>query len=151
MGTLATITGELYQCHGSMIFNGVQTIASKENYHPGNCPGQLPPRQLPPRNIVPPRIIAPWMIAPGLSLPDNYPKDNCPLKIYAWKMLPRKISFWMICRLHNCPSDKWPQGKLPSRKIDPRISYIRDIFSQRIRNCSTLTDSCFLLFSFFVV
>ena len=73
-----------------------------------------------------------------------------PLTIYPWKLPPRKIAFQMICCLHNCPWDKWPWGKLSSRKIVPRINYTQDIFFPRIRNWSTLTDSCFL-FSFFVV
>ena len=47
--------------------------------------------------------IAPWMIAHGLLLPDNFPRDNCPLTIYPLKLPPRKIVFWMICRLQNCP------------------------------------------------
>ena len=113
-------------------------------------PGYLPPRQLPSR-IIAPRIIAPWMIAPGLLLLGNYPKDNCPLIIYPWKVPPRKLSFQMIWHLHNCTSEKWPRRKLSSRKIVPSINYTRDIFSPRIRNDNTLTDSCILLFSFFVV
>ena len=125
------------------------------------APCVIAPRQLPPRTIVleencpqgilPPRIIALWMIAPGLLLLVNYPKDNCPLTIYSWKLPLRKIAFQMICCLHNCPLDKWSWGKLSSKKIVPKINYTRDIFSSRIRNCSTLTGNCFLLFSFFVV
>ena len=116
------------------------------------CPGNCPPDNCPRGKLLPPpRIIAPWMIAPDLLLLDTYPKDNYPLTIYPWKLPQRKIVFRLICRLHNCPSDKWSREKLPSRKIVPRINYIRDIFSSRIRNCNTLTDSCILLFSLFVV
>ena len=122
------------------------TMAPKDNCSPDNYPW----RQFPPRNIAP-QIITPWMIAPGLLFPDNYPKDNCPLAIYPWKLPSRKIAFRMIFRLHDCSLDKWPRGKLPSRKIVPRINYTRDLFSRRIRNCSTVTDSCLLLFSFSVV
>ena len=93
--------------------------------------------QLPPRNI------ASWMIASGLLLPDNYSKDNCPLTISPRKWLPKKIAFRMICRLHNCPSGKWPPGKLSSRKIVPKINYTRYIFSPKIRSRITLIDSCF--------
>ena len=94
---------------------------------PDNCPwGKLPspPRQLPPGQL-PLRNIA-----SGFLLPDNYPKDNCPLTIYPWKLPPEENCLSDDCRLHNCPSDKWPRGKLPSRKIVPRINYTRDIFSQ---------------------
>ena len=143
-----------------------------DNCPPDCCPsdnclrGQLPPKKIVPwiiapraitpeencpLGILPPRVIAPWMTVPGLLPPDNYHKDNCPLTIYPWKLPPRKTAFWIICRLHNCPLVKCPRGKLSSRKIVLRINYTRDIFSPRIRSCSTLTDSCFLLFSFFVV
>ena len=116
---------------------------------PGQLPpewlphGLLAPRQLPPRIIAPeencttPRIITLCMIAPGLLLPDNYLKDNCPLTISPWKLPLRKIVFWMIYCLHNCPSDKWPRGKLPRpapRKIVPRINYTRYIFPQESEN-----------------
>ena len=131
--------------HGHV--ESVRTIAPEENCPPDNCsPDNCSPDNCP-REILPPTRI----IAPGLLLPDNYPKGNCPLTIYPWKFPPRKIAFRMICRLHNYAADKWPRGKLRSRKIVPRINYTRDIFSPRIRNCSTLTDSCFLLFSFFAV
>ena len=118
--------------------------------------GELPPRKIPPPGLLssrqlPPRKIASCMIAPDLILLGNYPKDNCPLTLPPWKLLLRKITFRMICRLHNCPSDKWSLGKLPPRKIVPRISHTQDIFSSRIRNLSTLINSCFLLFFFFVV
>ena len=96
-----------------------------------------------------PLIIAPWMIAPGLLLPENYPEDNCPLTIYPQKFPTRKIVFQMICRLHNCHSDKWPEGKLLPMKIVPMINYTRDIFSPRIRNRSTLIDSL-LDFDFYI-
>ena len=90
-------------------------IAPEENWSPDNLP---------------PRIIAPWMIAPGLLLPDNHPKDNCPLTIYLWKLPPRKIAFPMICRLHNCHSDKCSRGELPPKKIVPRINYTDMFFLQ---------------------
>ena len=118
--------------------------------------GQLPPRMiaptlLPPRKIAP-RIITPWMIAPGLLLPDNYPKDNCPLTISPWKLPPRKTAFRMICRLYNSPSDKWPRGKLPPLQENCPEDKLHPIyFSPKIGKRSTLIDSCFLLFSFFVV
>ena len=35
--------------------------------------------------------------------------------------------------------------KTAPKKIAPRINYTRDIFSRRIRDRSTLIDSCFLL------
>ena len=122
-----------------------------------NCPPDYwPQRQLPPRKIAPQLInrednyprgeLSTWMIAPGLLLSENYPKDNCPLTIYPWKLPPKEIAFRMIFRLHHCSSHKWPRAKLPSRKIIPRISYTRHYFSPRIRNCSILTDICFLLF-----
>ena len=102
-----------------------RTIASEENCSPDNCP----PRTVAPEdNYPPPR--PPPIIVPGLLLPGSYSKDNCPLTIYPWKLPPRNIAFRMICRLHNCLSDKWPRGKLPSRKIVLRINYTRDIFSQ---------------------
>ena len=127
-----------------------------------NCPqGQLPPKKIAsraiapeenaPKEYCPSRIIALWTIAPGLLTPDKYPKDSRPLTIYPWILPPRKTAFRTICRLHNCLSDKWPRGKLPSRKVVSTINYTLDIFSPRITNCSTLTDICFLLFSFFVV
>ena len=103
-------------------------------------PGQLPPKK------IAPRIINPWMIALGLLLPSNYPKDTFPLTISSWKLPPTKIAFWMICRLHICPLDKWLRGKLPHRKIVPMINYTWDSFYPRIRNRSTLTiiaPSCF--------
>ena len=113
--------------------------------------GELLPRKIAPRFInpednYPQGEFPPWMIAPGLLLPENYTKDNCPLTIYPWKLPPKEIVFWMIFRLHNCSSDKCPRAKLLNRKIIPRISYTRHIFSPRIRNCSILTDICFLLF-----
>ena len=106
--------------------------------------GQLPSRKTAPWTV-PPGLLPPRMIASGLLLLGNYPKDNCPLTIYPWKLPPTKIAFRMICRLHNCPSDKWPQGKLPSRKIVPRINYTRDIFSPRIRNWQYLLPLVFLI------
>ena len=61
-----------------------RTIAPENNCHPNNCPrGKLPP----------------WMIAPG-----QLPQRQLP---------PGKIVFQIICRLHNCPLDKWPRRKLP--------------------------------------
>ena len=87
------------------------------------------------------------MTAPRLLLPDNYSKDNCPLTRSPWKLPPRKIVFWMICGLHNCPEENFP----PPRKIVSRKNYTQHIFSPRIRNGSTFIDSCFLLFSFFMV
>ena len=61
----------------------------------------------------------------------------------------------------NCPRGKllfgWfvayiiPPMKTVPRNIVSRINYTRYIFSPKIRNHSTLVDSCFLLFSFFVI
>ena len=79
----------------------VRKIAPEEN-----CPRPLPPEEnCPPNNC--PLDDCPQIIAPG-----QLPKDNCSLTISLWKLLPRKIVFWMICRLHNSPSEKLPQGKL---------------------------------------
>ena len=107
---------------------------------PDNCPrGKLPPLWK----------IAPYMIASGLLIPDNYLKDNCPVTISPWKLLPRKTVFRIICCLHNCPRKTAP---LPfPQKTVPRINYARFIFYPRTRNRSTFISSCFLLFSFFVV
>ena len=116
-----------------------RTIAPEEKWPPDNFPrGHFPPREI---------VTPPWMIAPGSLLLES----NCLLTICPWKLPPVKIRFWTICRLHNYPSDKWSRGKLPSRKIIARINYTRCIFSPRIRNISTLINSCFLLFSFLVV
>ena len=105
---------------------------------------------------LPPRKIAPKENCP----PDNWPLDDwswtitlkiiAPLIISPWKLPMRKIAFRMICCLHNCHSNKWSQGKLTTRKIVPWVNYTRHISFPRIRNLSTLIDSCFL-FSFFVV
>ena len=50
------------------------------------------------------------------------PPNNIPLEVAL-----SKIAFRITFCLHNCPSDKWPQRKLPSRKIAPRINYSQDI------------------------
>ena len=127
-------------------------------------------RQLPSRKITP-WIIAPREIAsspPPEQLPlrkiasvENCPPENCslddfsgkiipkiivPLTIFPWKFSPRKIAFRMICCQRNSPEEN-----CPPRNIVPRINYTRYIFSPRIRNLSTLIDSCFLLFYHFVV
>ena len=112
--------------------NGSRTIAPK-----GNCP-------------LDDWMMAPRVTGPGLLLPENFPKDKCPLTISPWKLTPKKIAFRMICCLHNWPSGKWSQENCPQEN-SPRINYTWDIFSPRIRNLKTLIDSCFLLFSFFVV
>ena len=101
--------------------------------------GQFPPRKIAPR-IIALRTITPYMIAPRIiaprgklpPFPNNCPlddcsriiapeqlphKDICLLTIPPWKLPPRKIAFLMICRLHNCSSDKWLRGKLPPKKI----------------------------------
>ena len=92
-------------------------IALEENCLPDNCPLEIAPYagQLP-------QTIAPWVIAPGLLLPNNNPKDIIPGNI-PWKLPSRKIAFRMICRLHNCLSGKLSRGKLPPRKIVPKINY----------------------------
>ena len=96
-------------------------------------PGQLPPRKVAPRTIAPKIIaswiIAQWMIAPGFLLPNSYLKDNAPDNI-PWKLPPGKTAFWIICHLHNCPSDKLSRGKLPPRKMILKINYA-EIFSPR--------------------
>ena len=120
---------------------------------PDNCPrGKIPPDDCPRGYISWEKLPSP----PGWLPPDhcsfeNYPKDNFLLTISPWKLPPMEIVFWMICCLHNSPSDKWSRGKLPSRKITPKINYTRYIFSPRIINITTLINSCLLLFSFFVV
>ena len=69
------------------------------------------------------------MIASGLLPPQNNPEDDCPLTISHWKWPPREIAFRMICRLHNCPSENQPQGKLPPQenslkdKLHPRYFF----------------------------
>ena len=131
--------------------------------------------------IIAPQIIAPWMIAPRIIAsrtiaPDkNYPSDNCPADNYPQgKLAPRKIAS-DSCPLHDCshkitpkinaiwqyPSGNSPRGKqqffgiiLPRKTSPGTLSRNRlhtIYFSPRIRNRSTLVDSCFLLLSFFVV
>ena len=97
--------------------------------------GQLPSRKIAPKENCPLDDCS-WKIAS---------KDNCPLTIYPWKLPPRKIAFPMICLLHNCPKENCPQEHCPKDKLHTIY------FSSRIRIRSTLIDSCFLLFSFFVV
>ena len=91
------------------------------------APQILAPRIIAQRNIASrlllPKKIAPCMITLGLLLPDNYPKDNCSLAISPWQLPQMKIVFWMICCLHNCPSDKWPWEKLPLPLPPPNICF----------------------------
>ena len=80
--------------------------------------------------------------------PENYLKDNCPLTISPWKLSLTKIAFRMICRLHNCPSDKWsrencPQVNGPKDKLHPRYFFSKN---QKLID-SSLIEICFLLFS----
>ena len=118
-----------------------------------------------------PRKTASWTTPPAWLTSDYYPPDNCSRE----KLFPGQVS-----RKENCPLDdcsrkitqkiiapwKLPQGKMPfgwfvayiipPRKTAPRnivlrINYTLYNFSPRIRSRSTLVDSCFLLFSFFVV
>ena len=105
--------------------NGVWTVAPEENFPPNNYPrGQLLLNYCSP--TITPKIIAPWQYTPG----------NCPRGklTFGWFMA------YIVAPRTNGPEENYPVGKLHSR-----------YFSPRIRNCSTLTDSCFLLFSFFVV
>ena len=142
--------------------------------------GLLPPRKIAPRKIAP-RTIALWMIAPRkiasedncprrklsprtiaprtISPMENYPRgklppriivpsDNCPLDDCARKITSKIIAPWQYPH-GNC---SWvPFGWFVLRNIVPRVNYTRYIFSPKIKNRSTLIDSCFLLFSFFVV
>ena len=69
----------------------------------------------------------PEQLSPGWLSPD-YCSQITTLKIIPpdnilWKLPSRKIAFRMICRLHNCLSDKLSRGKLPPRKKVPRINY----------------------------
>ena len=134
------------QLHPGKMASGIFPPPPPENFPLDDCPqiiASLPlPRQLP-RGKLPPRLL----------IPDNYPKDNdnCPLTIFPRKLFLRETVFRMICRLHNCPSDKQSRGKLPPMEIFPKINYTRDVFSLRIRNLSTFIDSFFLFFSFCVV
>ena len=124
-----------YNTNNIVVHTGVRTIASEkncspDNYPADNCPLDDSPRIIalrtiapeeywpgkiaPPENCLPdncPRgILAPgnyilhnW---PGLLLPKKNSKGNCPLTISPWKLSSRKITFQMICCLHNYPSDK---------------------------------------------
>ena len=95
---------------------------------PDNCP----------RGKLLPRVIAPMIIAPRLIVPRRIASRIIDPRTIALKIIdrgqfppgqlpPKKIAFWMICCLHNCPFDNWPRGKLHPRKIVPRMDYIRDI------------------------
>ena len=123
----------------------VRTSTPEENCLPDNPPcmidlGLLPPGQLLPRKIIP-RTSA--------------PKENCPLDDCSRKITQKIIAPWKL------PRGKMPFGWfvayiIPLRKTAPRnivlrINYILYNFSPRIRSRSTLVDSCFLLFSFFMV
>ena len=55
------------------------------------------------------------------------------------------IAFWMICWVQKTSPPP------PPRKIDSSINYTQFIFPLRIRNRTTLINSCFLMFSFFEV
>lgn len=82
------------------------------------------------------QIIVPRRISRRKFLPNNPPPPG--------QFSRGKIVFRTICCIHNCPSDKWFWGK-----NIPRINFMEDIFSQRIRNSSTLIYSCFFLVFFF--
>ena len=118
--------------------------------------GQFSPRKIVPWTISPwmiaPRIISsldncfrgklpPGWFPPGWLLPENYPKDIWPLAIPPRNC--NQVPFGWFVAYIIAP---W---KTPPRNIVHRINYTQYIFSPRIRNRSTLIDSCFLLFSFF--
>ena len=143
-----------YFSHKLRVANfGSRTISPRKiALPPGDVPsGQVPPGWLPPKIIAseenyPPDNCCP----PGWSLPDHCsqkitPKIIAPWQYSSWILPPRKIAFRKIAPRTNGPEKTAP------RKIVPRINYTRDVFSPRIRNPSNLIDSCFLLFSFFVV
>ena len=107
--------------------------------------GKLSRRKLPPDNCP----------------PDNFPLDNCLPDYCPHKIAPKKEnSPRTIASEENRPPDNCPQDDC-SRKINPKDNCPLTIsswklpassfFSPRIRNRTTLIDSCFLLFSFFVV
>ena len=128
--------------------------------------GQLPRGKVPLR-IITPRLITPEQL-PSMVIEESVPQDNCPPDYFFRKITPKIIAPWQYPP-GNCPRGKLSFGwfvayiftprtigpektaPLPLRKIVPRINYTRDIFSPRIRNLSTLIDSCFLLFSFSVI
>ena len=62
----------------------------------------------------------------------------------------KKIAFQMLCRLHNAPWTNGPEKNCPQEN-SPKNNLHPKYFSPRIRNLLTSIDSCFLLFSFFVV
>ena len=136
-------------CLSKSVFdtNGVWAIFPKENCLLDNCtlddcpkdyflPGQLLPRIIAPEENCPPG----WL-PPGWLLPENYPKDIWPLAIPPRNC--NQVPFGWFVAYIIAP---W---KTPPRNIVHRINYTQYIFSPRIRNRSTLIDSCFLLFSFF--
>ena len=119
---------------------------SLENCYWGNLhPGQL---------IL--RIIAPEGNCPQIIDPTH----NCPLNDCSRKITPKIIVQWRYppgnCRWGKL-SFGWfvayiiPTKKAAPRNIVPKINSTRYIFTPRIRNRSTFLNSCFLLFSFFVV
>ena len=99
-------------------------------FHKENCPrGKLPPDNYPlddGSQKITPKIIAAW----------QYPSGNC-----LWGKL---LFGWFVAYII-------PPRKTAPRNIVLRINYTLYNFSPRIRSRSTLVDSCFLLFSFFVV
>ena len=124
-----------YNTNNIVVHTGVRTIVSEKNCSPDNyptdkCPLDDSPRIIVLRTIAPEEYwsgkIAPQKIAfltivseeywlrgncildnwPGLLLPKKNSKGNCPLTISPWKLSSRKITFQMICCLHNYPSDK---------------------------------------------
>ena len=118
---------------------------SRGKLPPGQPPcmidlGLLPPGQLLPRKIIPRTSVPQGKLPPGRLLSENYSKNNCPLEIARGKM-PFE---WFLAYIIS-------PRKTASRNIVLRINYTLHNFSPRIRSRTTSVDSCFLLFSFFVV
>ena len=123
----------------------VRTIAPEENCLPDNPPAWLTSDCYPLDNCSREKLF-PVQV---------FPKENCPLDDCSQKITQKIIAPW-----------KLPRGKMPfewflayiisprktaSRNIVLRINYTLHNFSPRIRSRTTSVDSCFLLFSFFVV
>ena len=152
--TIGNVTKELHQETFLVHLRAVHVQWAGPARWAGSVSGQLPPRKFDPRRIAP-YIIASQTIAPGDNCPrgklspynytpewllldycsrKNYSKDNYPLTIAPGNSHRGKLPFgWFVVYIivHNCPSDKWSQGKLPPpRKIVPRIKNTRSIFPQ---------------------
>ena len=127
----------------------IQTIALKENCPPDKCPQENYSLDDCTHRKFAPWINTPWIISLRIIGPRTIASKIIESRMFPpVQLLPRKIFFWMISCLHNWPSDNWPRGKLPPRKVVARMNYNRDIFPRRFKNRSTLVDSCFFLFFF---